>query len=86
MKHIAGVGKMVTIFVTTRKRSESMFVGISKEDVYSIYKKGRDKPTGKVHINISRISYIDGNNVIIDDWCITVSDRGISKILSFITE
>ena len=63
-----------------------MFVGLSKEDVYSIYKKGRDKPIGKVHINISRISYIDGNNIIIDDWCITVSDRGISKILSFITE
>lgn len=62
-----------------------MFIGLSKEDVYSLYKDGRDAPCGDVHINTNHISHIDGANVIVGDWCITLTDRGISKILSAIT-
>ncbi len=63
-----------------------MFVSLSKEEVYGICKNSREKPMGKVHINTSRISYIDGNNIVVDDWYICVSDIGMSKILSFLSD
>ena len=62
-----------------------MFVRLNKEDVYSLYKDGRDAPCGNVYINTDHISHIDGANVIVGDWCIALSDTGISKILSSIT-
>ena len=66
-------------------RSENLFVGLNKEDVYSLYKDGRDTPCGNVYINTNHISHIDGANVIVGDWCITLTDKGISKILSRLT-
>ena len=71
--------------MTTILRSENVFVGLNKEDVYSLYKDGRDAPCGNVYINTNLISHIDGANVMVGDWCITLTDKGISKILSAIT-
>ena len=60
-----------------------MFIKLNKEDVYSITRTngGRDSPCGDVYIDLDKISHIDGQFVVIEDYVFCCSDKVVEKIV-----